>query len=417
MGGKKSRCLQKLSYLFLGEKITISYLETQWELSSQGKDDMPATTALLKKFLFGVLTFLTSLFLIFLLIFIYYLAGSWDYYQRHRFQSGYSGDSLIQKDSTIGYAVRPSIMRRHTVPPVYTVYTDERGARVGRSGVKAPDQVDFLAVGDSYTWGEGINDESTFIKILGRQKNLVVSNVAVPGYGITGCLLTLKKFLLLKPRVVIFPLIENDIRRSIEPCAPNWSPYCLSVAFVDFDRTGRPFIHPAADWSEANEQYLKEILMEHPFGLRDIFWAVRRDWLRLSQKDQDSLNRLYRSRQTPEFKEKALTFLLEQMAQTSRKISAKLLIVYLPVMNNIQPAPSELLQAVMKLENGLDVFYTDLAAPFAEYVGANGDRSLKAGGVDVHPSETAHQLIADQLAPLLDEMLHASGTPLERLEL
>lgn len=343
------------------------------------------------------------------LVTAYYTAGAWIYYQRHKAQGGYAGDAFIQEDPEVGYSVRPDIAYRHTVAPVYQVYTNNIGARVQRKGLHSPSEVDLLAIGDSYTWGHGVNDEETFINILGREKRLTVSNLGVPGFGLTGCLLRFKKFLSLKPKIVIFLLIENDIDRALQPCAPSWSPYCLRVPFVDFHTTGSPFIRPPAPTPPEHYQYTRAILTEHPFGLRDIVWAVRRDFLRISRKDQDSVNVRYRPHQRGTYKEKALDFLLGEMARACRSASAKFVITYIPVVDDIKPASEEFRRTVQKYADERDVFYVDLTGPFMNHVKLYGKETLMAWGVDVHPSETSHRLIAANLSSVLDKIRDLAG--------
>src|ERR1044071_6310316 len=88
----------------------------------------------------------------------------------------YTGDSFIEEDPQMGFRQRPNIKMQHRAPPNYTVYTDNLGLRVEKEGLQAPSNVDVLAIGCSVTWGHGVEDPATYIKILGRKRNLKVAN-------------------------------------------------------------------------------------------------------------------------------------------------------------------------------------------------------------------------------------------------
>ena len=54
--------------------------------------------------------------------------------------------------------------------------------------------------------------------------------------------------------------------------------------------------------------------------------------------------------------------------------------------------------------NKRDFFYVDLKDSFTRQSELYGQKTLMAGGIDVHPGETTHRLIADKIAPVLDKM-------------
>ena len=331
-------------------------------------------------------------------------AGYFCYKARRDFahhRSEYVGDSFIEEDPEIGFHQRANITMRHTVPPVFTVYTDTLGLRVDRQGLKAPSSVDVLAIGCSFTWGDGVEDAATYIKVLGRKKHVSVGNAALASFGTTAALLSLNRFEHLRPKVVIYGFIEDHIARSLEPCAPSVSPYCRSVAFIDFGEDGEPFIRKPA-FTSSEYSYLQSLVSHKDFDYTDVYWKFRRTLLRLTRNDSRSINEQFRRNFTPQRREQALRFLIDQLVAKTRSMDAKLIIVYLPLVTEIHPPPQELHKALEKHLDQGNVFFVDITPAILGATEKQGLERLKAGGVDAHPSEAAHEVIAETIAQVLD---------------
>jgi hypothetical protein len=347
------------------------------------------------------LLFLFGTILLCVLVFAaYFFREAKIYFRTH--QTYYTGDSFIEEDPQIGFRQRPNIKMQHIAPPVYTVYSDDLGLRVEKEGLQSPSTVDLLAVGCSFTWGHGVEDPATYIKVLGRKENLRVANAALASFGTTAALLSLDRFAHLRPKVVIYGFIEDHISRSLEPCAPTLSPYCRSIAFVDFTAEGAPFIHAPEFISSEYYSYTRDVGMDHRFGFKDVYWTIRRSLLTLTKKDGWSINKRFRKNMTPERREKALRFLIDQMVAKTRAMKAKLIIAYLPLVTEIRPPPPELDKALEGHLDQHDVFFVDVAPAMAAAEKRFGVTKFKAGGVDGHPSEAAHEIIAESIAPVLD---------------
>ena len=54
----------------------------------------------------------------------------------------------------------------------------------------------------------------------------------------------LERNLDLRPRVVVYGVIQDHVKRNLSGCAPAYGPACLPCAWVDFDAAARPFLHP-----------------------------------------------------------------------------------------------------------------------------------------------------------------------------
>src|SRR5437867_1624727 len=118
----------------------------------------------------------------------YYTVKAKKYYEQHQFH--FTGGPLFAPDPEIGYVERPGLRYRKTDFPSYDVFTDARGVRVSRPELPAPERIDLLNVGCSFTWGDGVQYEQTYPHLAGNLTGLKEYNVALPGYGTTAALLS-----------------------------------------------------------------------------------------------------------------------------------------------------------------------------------------------------------------------------------
>jgi hypothetical protein len=98
-----------------------------------------------------------------------------------------------------------------------TVNSNSQGVRGRREYPLArTDRTRIIAIGDSYTFGEGVNDDQTFAAFLERQlENTDVLNLGVHGYGTDQQWLRLQiDGLKYRPDIVLFGYYEDDISRN-----------------------------------------------------------------------------------------------------------------------------------------------------------------------------------------------------------
>src|SRR5215216_6358964 len=100
------------------------------------------------------------------------------------------GDPIVVYDPEVGFVPRPNSSSVSTgfAPngmPIfhYNLYTDSRGARVSRPGEQTPGQIDILFIGDSFTWGHGVQNEQTFAAKIANALGLSGANLAMGSYG------------------------------------------------------------------------------------------------------------------------------------------------------------------------------------------------------------------------------------------
>ena len=78
------------------------------------------------------------------------------------------GQPLIATDPEIGFVPYPNTVtqridkdRNGNQTSSYHVFNDRRGARVSRPGEQAPARPDIVFLGDSFTWGHGVENDSS----------------------------------------------------------------------------------------------------------------------------------------------------------------------------------------------------------------------------------------------------------------
>lgn len=169
------------------------------------------------------------------------------------------GGGVYQYDDYLGWCLRPNM--RITQP--YRITTNDLGLR--NKGVSPlTTQMRILAMGDSRTFGDGVNDEETWPAQLEKALNerqpgrFEVINAGVSGWNAFQGLRYLKtRGLKLKPHMVITAFGTNEWNKAL-PGEPGW------VEWEDL--TGRSgievLIHEAIRGSNA-------LITEVPFGARE----------------------------------------------------------------------------------------------------------------------------------------------------
>ena len=131
-----------------------------------------------------------------------------------------SAGAFIQFDDELGWSNRPEFNGRHTSHQFdVAVRTDRHGYRVGADQPDRPTSI--LAIGDSMTFGWGVEFDETCSSRLGKRLGVGVRNAGVSGYGAGQQLLRLRQTLSQHPtpRVVLVTHVPNDL----EETARGWS--------------------------------------------------------------------------------------------------------------------------------------------------------------------------------------------------
>ena len=128
-------------------------------------------------------------------------------------RAGWAGSSppLVEFDSDLGWRNRRGLRLRHRQPEFdVMVELDAEGHRVTPGGTSGSP---ILFVGDSMTFGWGVNARDTFVSRVGRNLDRPTINLGVPGYGTDQSYLALlREASLERSSLVIYLLCENDLR-------------------------------------------------------------------------------------------------------------------------------------------------------------------------------------------------------------
>jgi hypothetical protein len=311
------------------------------------------------------------------------------------------GDFPIRRDDVVGFVPAPNAasLRRHPRAGLaYHVFTSDRGARVAAAGERTPPSVDLMAVGCSFTWGHGVEAQETYTALLAHRLGVRAANFAFSAYGTVQSEQLLERNLDLRARVVVYGLIQDHVKRNLSACAPVYGPTCLPSAYVDFDASGAPFIHPPpAAAYDFNARFWDAFFFHRASWPRRIALAAEADVRRaLAHPPED--------RGDPEARRRSLTFLLARMRAAAAQAGAHLVVVYIPYLERggTNPPPPAIAAALRSI--GGDVTVVDLSPAVARYY-ADVSRPLLRFERDRHPAPAGHALIADALEPVVRGLL------------
>ena len=323
-----------------------------------------------------------------------------------RFDIRIEGDWPIERDDEIGFVAAKkarTIQRQPISRLLYHVFTDRRGARVNGPDETTPPHVDVLTIGCSFSWGYTLENENTYTEGLRRRLGVPVANMSMGSYGTVHSLLLLRRHLDLRPRVIVYGFMQDHLRRNLSPCAPSYAPFCAPVAHVGFDK-GIPSIRrPKWDHfsAEQNRKFYEEITMTDRFTFRDVLWRARVDLFRISAA------RDIQYPQDPGVQSASLAWLVHMLAEEARGAGASLIILHIPELSpgEARSAPPALVTAA-RAEGTLLV---DLASRVDTHHRTQPDASLVMSPTNLHPSATAHALIADELETVIRGRLGKGG--------
>ena len=150
----------------------------------------------------------------------------------------------VQYDQTLGWT--PTIGRSVSH---WTANVDSSGLRSNGRSISAPGRP-ILAIGDSFTFGDEVADEETWVAALERRLNKRVLNAGVSAYGVDQAVLRAERLLdEYQPDIVILSFVSDDINRTefdYFPYGRGWKPYfelvngSLSLRNVPVPQTPRP---------------------------------------------------------------------------------------------------------------------------------------------------------------------------------
>jgi hypothetical protein len=274
----------------------------------------------------------------------------------------------------------------------YHVFTSDRRARVSRRGERTPPEVALLTVGDSFSWGHGVENEDTYTARLGRRWGVPAANLAFSAYGTVQSLQMLQRSLDLRPRLVVYGFIADHMKRNVSPCAPAYGPLCLPFSYVGLDAAGAPVLRrPDPRLFAVNRRFWDEFFFARKVGPGQVLAAAEAEWTRLARTPRPE------APDDPATRERILERLVGDMARSSASAGAALVIVHIPYFERggTNPMPEPLRDALDRL-HAPNVAVLDLA-PLVQRHYADPSAPLLRFDRDRHPNPAAHALIADVL--------------------
>lgn len=334
------------------------------------------------------------------IVLAYYFFEARKFYRQHEKRFG---KPLYAQDSLLGYQPGPNL--QHLAPglPLYWIFTDAHGVRTEETPPDLSRGVQVLAAGCSVTFGHRVMQEDTFSGKLGRALPASVYNLGVLGYSTLSAMLRTQRFLHLKPKVVVYGLIDDHFHRNLHPCTSFWpTGNCRPTIYLKPAERGFERVLP--DTTEgffASEDYSGE----HAFGLIDVFWALRRDWYRATRTDSAGLNARVDATITPEDKLKAMDHVLREWLRLADEHRFELVVVYVPFPAFPEPLSPERRGVLKALGTHPRFHFVDSYPGYADYIARNPGISLCVSESDCHPGKEGHAIVAEALRPVVKALL------------
>jgi len=121
-------------------------------------------------------------------------------------------DRYVTIDPQIGRVPRPGLSIRH--PKGFTITTGEYGTRSNANPPPQSERPLTLAVGDSFAFGDEVNDAESWEAVLERLSGHRVINAGVPGFGLDQAVLRAEQLAAVyAPDVIIVSFIPHDVLR------------------------------------------------------------------------------------------------------------------------------------------------------------------------------------------------------------
>jgi hypothetical protein len=221
--------------------------------------------------------------------------ATWRITWTHRAHDGTTPElslPLEMFDPLLGWKNRPSFRNSGRLFGAERVTTNSNGARGSTDySYRRTDKKRIVVVGDSFAFGQEVNDEETYAALLGSSLgDTEVINLGVIGYGVDQMLLTVKgEALKYSPDLIIVAFISDDIERNLVSFRDFAKPLFVFDPSGRLALVGAPVSPPAA-WI-ANEPWRSKALdtleilhsdVRRLFGVRRAE-AFRLTWMLLKE--------------------------------------------------------------------------------------------------------------------------------------
>src|SRR3989338_4119632 len=175
------------------------------------------------------------------------------------------------------------------------------------------DKKRIITIGDSFTYGECVNNEETYSAYLEKiSKDTEVLNFGVHGYGLDQMLLRLNEAVLYKPDIVIVGLFNADVFR-------------ISLSFREYQKP--KFILKKGSLELINTPLTDPDIYSRTFHLltSDLLSIIKDKYMKT----------LYAKEQKNQELNLAST-IIQEMGKTNKKVGANCYLLYLPTYNEVK---------------------------------------------------------------------------------
>ena len=133
--------------------------------------------------------------------------------------------ALHHWDPVVGRMYRPGIVWRHPAKG-FTFTIEQHGVRANGAPPPRTDRPPTLAVGDSFTFGENVDDRETWPAVLEQLTGVRVINGGVPGFGIDQTVLRAEQLhRVFAPDRIVVSFIPLDVQRGEMSISGHPKPY------------------------------------------------------------------------------------------------------------------------------------------------------------------------------------------------
>ena len=169
------------------------------------------------------------------------------------FLVGVEGDRYVIVDPMIGRIPKQGVSIHH--PAGFDMSIGEHGTRNNRNPPLPRERPTILAVGDSFTFGDQVNDSDSWPAVLERLLDRRVVNAGVPGFGLDQAVLRAEQLTqVYSPDTIVVSFIPHDVLR----CQMSyWSGH--PKPYFDINDTELT-LHPAPERPGLGQGALKRIL-------------------------------------------------------------------------------------------------------------------------------------------------------------
>ncbi len=163
-------------------------------------------------------------------------------------------DDYFVTDPMLGRLPKDGVSLHH--PKGFTITIGEHGTRRNGDSASYPPRPVTLVVGDSFAFGDGVDDRDSWPAILEQLTGQRVINGAVPGFGLDQAVLRAEQLApLYDPSVIIVGFIPHDVLR----CEMSyWSGQ--AKPYFEIDDSGRLVLHAAPAPPERAFAAIKRVL-------------------------------------------------------------------------------------------------------------------------------------------------------------